>query len=153
MSGNAAAVDFESLAGCLLTKPPQLIDCKSSGALSAVDLLKRGPGYGPHTLLLHKARVDGRTLETLAQVLQSNPLVDGMCTLDSLIFVNNSLKSVKHKWLNKLLDALKRNYRLSLICFSMNQIANPLAARILTAVTGCPALQTLILSDNVIGDG
>lgn len=153
ISGNAASIDFESLAGCLVAKPPQLVDRNSTGALSALEVLEQGPGYGPHTLLLHKARVDGRTLETLAHVLQSNPLVDGMCVLTQLIFVNNCLKSVKQKELNKLLDAFKRNYRLSLICFSMNQIGNPMARCILTALRGCPALQTLILSDNVIGDG
>jgi hypothetical protein len=153
ISGDATAIDFASLAGCVITKPPKLLEGQSEGALSAVEVLKRGPGYGPHTLFLHGARVDGRTLESLAQALQSNPLVDGMCTLDTLIFVNNCLKSVQPGWIDKLLDSFKRNYRLAVIRFSMNQIADPTATRILSAVTGCQALQTLILSDNVIGDG
>jgi len=75
-----------------------------------------------------------------------------MCTLDTLIFCNNSLKSVNQRSVNTLLDAFKKNYRLAVIRMSLNQIASPLAARIFSSVTGSSTLKTLDLSDNVIGD-
>ena len=73
-----------------------------------------------------------------------------MCTLDTLIFINNSLKSVKKESVTILLDSFKKNYRLAVIRFSFNQIQDPLANQIFSRVTGCGALQTLNLSDNLI---
>ena len=121
-------------------------------AWSASDFLRNGPGYGPYTLFLHNAVVDANMLEALANVLRSNPLVDGMCTLNTLIFCNNSLKSVKEEALKTLFDSFKKNYRLTLIRFSSNQIDDRTASRLFSATAGCVALETLDLSDNVIGD-
>lgn len=75
-----------------------------------------------------------------------------MCTLDTLIFINNSLKSVRKESVTILLGSFKKNYRLAVIRFSFNQIQDPLANHIFSGVTGCVALQTLNLSDNLIGD-
>jgi hypothetical protein len=121
-------------------------------AWSASDFLSNGPGYGPYTLFLHNAVVDAKMLEALANVLRSNPLVDGMCTLNTLMFCNNSLKSVKEEALKTLFDSFKKNYRLTLIRFSSNQIDDRTASRLFSATAGCVALETLDLSDNVIGD-
>jgi len=84
--------------------------------------------------------------------IQSNPFVNGMCTLDTLIFCNNSLKSIKEKYFKTLLDSFKFNYRLASIRFSLNQIASPTATYIFSAVTGSRRLKTLNLDDNIVGD-
>lgn len=75
-----------------------------------------------------------------------------MCTIDTLIFSNNSLNSVKQKFLEPLFRSFRNNYRLAVLRFSFNQIANHTASHIFSAAAGCYALNTLNLSDNIIGD-
>jgi hypothetical protein len=86
ISGDATAVDFDSVASCLLAKPPQLIPKPKASddpfqarhvrlqteGMSAVDVVKQGPGYGPSVLAVHDAVVDGAVLEALAKVLKVN---------------------------------------------------------------------------------
>jgi hypothetical protein len=86
ISGDATAVDFDSVASCLLAKPPQLIPKPKASddpfqarhvrlqteGMSAVDLVKQGPGYGPSVLAVHDAVIDGAVLEALAKVLKVN---------------------------------------------------------------------------------
>jgi hypothetical protein len=81
ISGDATAVNFDSLAACLLTKPPKVEDAPATDrfgrktvhiegeAWSALDVMKNGPGYGPYTLLLHDAVIEGKILEALAEML------------------------------------------------------------------------------------
>jgi len=86
ISGDTSAVDFAAVTACLVTKPPKLMaKVRSSvrifgasaapapqpppGAMTALDVIHGGPGYGPYTLLFHETVVEGKTLEILAQVL------------------------------------------------------------------------------------
>jgi len=75
-----------------------------------------------------------------------------MCTLDTLIFLNNSLNSVKQKFMDLLLSSFRNNYRIAVLRFSFNQIANHTASRIFSAAAACYALRIMNLSDNIIGD-
>jgi len=84
VSGDATAVDFGSVASCLLAKPPQLIPRPKghvdafgerhvrlqAEGMSAVDVVKQGPGYGPAVLAVHDAVVDGAIIEALAKMLE-----------------------------------------------------------------------------------
>jgi hypothetical protein len=93
ISGDATAVDFDSVASCLLAKPPQLIPKPKASddpfqarhvrlqteGMSAVDVVKQGPGYGPSVLAVHDAVVDGAVLEALAKVLKVNALSHFSC--------------------------------------------------------------------------
>ena len=84
ISGDATAVDFDSVASCLLAKPPQLIP-KPKGysdpfrerhvrwraeGMSAVEVVNQGPGHGPAVLAVHDAVVDRAIIQALAKVLE-----------------------------------------------------------------------------------
>jgi hypothetical protein len=96
VTGNTIDMDFDSLVSCLVTLPPKMVQSKDilkgpmdeddtrTAAVSAIEVLARGPCHGPYTLLLHNAIVDKHALEKVAQALMVIMCMNGVYVYVSL---------------------------------------------------------------------